>query len=67
MRAPDHGPGNAVAFKFIGGGSMKSDKEPHMHNVTYTFIDKNTLKAEWSHYANGKQVGSVVLNLKRKG
>jgi hypothetical protein len=66
MKAPDQGEGNALAFKFTGGGSMKSEKDAHMHSVTYTFVDKNTLKADWSHFANGKMVGSVVMNLKRK-
>ncbi|HLJ57068.1 MAG TPA: hypothetical protein VKT77_18670 [Chthonomonadaceae bacterium] len=66
MKVADKGAGNVVAFKFTGGGNMKSDKEAHMHSVTYTFVDKDTLKAEWSLYANGKPSGSMVFTLKRK-
>ena len=67
MKAPDKDAGNAVAFKFTHGGNMKSDKEMHMHNVTYTFVDKDTLKGEWTHYANGKPAGVLTFLLKRKG
>jgi hypothetical protein len=37
----------------------------HMHNVTYTFVDKDTIKAEWTHYMDGKEGGSVVFEAKR--
>ena len=36
-----------------------------MHEVTYTFVDKDTLKAEWTHYNDGKAAGTVVFELKR--
>lgn len=55
-----------VAFKFEGAGNLKSDKDPHMHEVTYTFVDKDTLKAEWTLYQDGKPSGSAVMELKRK-
>ena len=37
-----------------------------MHNVTYTFVDKDTLKSVWTHYQDGKAAGDVVIELKRK-
>jgi hypothetical protein len=37
----------------------------HMHNVTYTFVDKDTLKAEWTHYMDGKEGGTVTFEVKR--
>jgi hypothetical protein len=38
----------------------------HMHNVTFTFVDKDTLKADWTHYADGKDAGAMTFELKRK-
>jgi len=45
---------------------MKSEKEMHMHDVTYSFPDRDTLKTEWTHYQDGKAAGRVVFELKRK-
>jgi hypothetical protein len=45
---------------------MKSDKDMHMHDVTFTFVDKDTLKTEWTHYMDGKPAGNVVFEFKRK-
>jgi hypothetical protein len=66
MKAPDKGSGNSVAFKFTRATNMKSDKDMHMHNVTYTFIDKDHLKSEWVNYNDGKPAGTMVMMLKRK-
>ena len=66
MKAKSPADGNAVAFKFIGATNMKSDKDMHMHDATYTFVDKDTLKTEWTHYAGGKPGGKTVFELKRK-
>jgi hypothetical protein len=66
MRAPISGEGNKVAFKFTHATNLKSANAPHMHDVTYTFVDKNTLKAEWTMYQDGKPAGSHAFELKRK-
>jgi hypothetical protein len=66
MKAPGKGENEKVAFAFTSGGNMKSDKEAHMHAVTFTFIDKDTLKTEWSSYADGKESATMVFELKRK-
>jgi hypothetical protein len=58
--------GDKFAFKFVGASNLKSEKEMHMHDVTYTFIDLDTLKTEWTHYDDGKPAGTVVFELKRK-
>jgi len=58
--------GDKIAFKFASASNLKSEKEMHMHDVTYTFVDKDTLKAEWTHYDDGKPAGSAVFELKRK-
>jgi hypothetical protein len=66
MKAPDRVEGKDVAFKFVRGGNMKSTNEMHMHNVTYTFVDKDTLQTKWTNYENGKPAGDMVFDLKRK-
>ena len=66
MKAPGKGEDGKIAFAFTSGGNMKSDKEAHMHAVTFTFIDKDTLKTEWKHFADGKEVSTMVFDLKRK-
>jgi hypothetical protein len=66
MKAPGNGEGNTVAFKFTGASNMKSDKAMHMHDATFTFVDKDTLKTEWTSYDHGQPAGKVVFELKRK-
>ncbi len=66
MKAPDKIDGKDVVFQFVRGGNMKSTNETHMHNVTYTFVDKDTLKTKWTNYANGKPAGDIVFEYKRK-
>ncbi len=66
MKAPDKVEGKDVAFKFVRGGNMKSTNEMHMHNVTYTFVDKDTLQTKWTNYEDGKPTGDMVFDLKRK-
>jgi hypothetical protein len=65
MKANHATEGKSVAFKFTGASNLKSDKDMHMHDVTYTFVDKDTLKAEWTHYMDGKEGGTMVIELKR--
>jgi hypothetical protein len=66
MKAEGKGDGNKLAFKFTGASNLKSDKDMHMHDATYTFVDKDTLKTEWTHYQDGKAGGKVVFELRRK-
>ncbi len=66
MKAAGNGEGNAVAFKFESATNMKSDKDMHMHDVTYTFVDKDTIKTEWTHFKDGAATGKAVFELKRK-
>jgi hypothetical protein len=66
MKFSGKGDGKEIAFKFVKAGNMKSEKEMHMHDATYTFQDKDTLKTEWNHYQDGKSAGKVVFELKRK-
>jgi hypothetical protein len=66
MRAKPQAGENKIAFDFVKATNMKSDKEMHMHSVTYTFADKDTLRAEWTNYDQGKEAGKAVFELKRK-
>jgi hypothetical protein len=66
MRATPKPGDKQVAFEFVKATNLKSDKDMHMHNVTYTFVDNDTLKTEWTHYQDGKAGGKAVFELKRK-
>ena len=66
MKAPGKLDGNKVAFKFVKVTNLTDETAMHMHDVTYTFIDKDTISSEWTHYVGGKSAGNVVFNLKRK-
>ena len=66
MKAPATGDGNKVEFKFVRATNLKSEKDMHMHDVTFTFVDKDTLRTEWTHFKDGKAAGQVVSELKRK-
>jgi hypothetical protein len=66
MKAKTRGDDKKVAFEFVGATNMKSDKDMHMHSVTFTFVDKDNLRAEWTHYMDGKEAGTVAFDMKRK-
>jgi hypothetical protein len=57
---------NKVAFEFVKATNLKSEKDMYMRNVTFTFVDKDHLKAEWTNYNEGKEAGKAVFELKRK-
>jgi hypothetical protein len=66
MKATPKAGDNKVAFEFVKATNMKSDKEMHMRSVTFTFVDKDTLKTEWTNYDQGKEAGKAIFELKRK-
>jgi hypothetical protein len=66
MKAPGKADGNKVSFKFVRAGNLKSDKDPHMHDVTFTFTDKDTFQSEWTFFKDGKSSGTVVFEMHRK-
>jgi hypothetical protein len=66
MKASSKVEGNKIPFKFVKATNLKSDKDFYMHDVTFTFVDKDTLKSEWTHFNDGKAEGTVVIELKRK-
>ena len=66
MKAEAKGAADKVPFTFVSVGNANPDKDMFMHDVTYTFVDKDTLKSEWTHYKDGKNAGAVTFELKRK-
>jgi hypothetical protein len=66
MKANPNAGDDKVAFEFVNATNMHSDKEMHMHSVTYHFLDKDTLKTEWTNFNEGKEAGKAVFELKRK-
>jgi hypothetical protein len=66
MRAKPKAGDRKVAFEFVKATNLKSDKDMYMRSVTYTFVDKDNLEAEWTHYDDGKEAGKAVFKLKRK-
>lgn len=66
MRMHGGGDGGRFDFQFDGATNLKSDKDMHMHSVVYTIVDKDTLKADWTNYVNGKKGGTAQFVFKRK-
>jgi hypothetical protein len=66
MKAPGKGEDEKIVFKFVRATNLKSDKDMYMHDVTYTIVNKDTIKSEWTHYSDGKDSGHVALEMKRK-
>lgn len=66
MRAKPKAGDTRIAFDFVKATNLKSDKDSYMRSVTYTIADKDTLKAEWTNYNEGKEAGKVAFELKRK-
>jgi hypothetical protein len=66
MKTDGKSDSKTIAFEFVKATNMKSDKDMHMHDATFTFVDNDTLKTEWTHYMDGKSAGKVVFEMKRK-
>jgi hypothetical protein len=58
--------GKVMAFEMTKALGVSSMKEPHMHAVTLTLTDPDTLKQEWVNYMDGKKADVTVLTFKRK-
>jgi hypothetical protein len=66
MKAKPKAGDHSIAFEFVSASNMPSPKDMHMHSVTFTFVDKDTLKTEWTNYMDGKEAGKAIFELKRK-
>jgi len=65
MRAVPGEDPNTVTFAFDGGTNLDPARDMHMHDLRLTFVDANTLRAEWTSWKEGKAAGTVKLDLKR--
>lgn len=65
MRAKTPG-GKVVDFAFDGGANFDPAKDPHMHEVKFTFIGPDAIQAEWTSWADGKPSGTKVFHLTRR-
>ncbi len=65
MKAEGKGPTDKIVFQFSRIGNANPNTDSFMRDVTYTFVDKDTLKAEWTHCREGKVHGKVVIELRR--
>ena len=59
MKAPIKVSGNSVAFTYVDAGNMKTKDDMHMHNVTFTFVDSDTVKESWISFKDGKPTGGA--------
>lgn len=66
MKAMPKAGDNKIAFEFVKVTNVKSDKDMFMKSATYTFVDADTLKTEWTSSKDGKEGEKMVVELKRK-
>jgi hypothetical protein len=66
MKAMPKAGDSKVAFEFVKATNLKSEKDMYMRSVTFTFVDKDNLRTEWTNYMGGKEAGKMVFDLKRK-
>lgn len=58
--------GKAMTFEMKGAAGIASAKEEHMHALTITTPDANTLQEEWTNFADGKKKMTAKFKYKRK-
>ena len=57
---------NKIVFKFVGGTNLKSNDDHHINEATFTLVDKDHFKADWTSCKDGKTCHQVHLDLVRK-
>jgi hypothetical protein len=55
-----------LIFEMEKAQGLTSADEAHMHGLTLTLKDKNTLQHDWSHYEGGKATQTVTFVLHKK-
>ncbi len=65
MKAAPSSDTSEIAFTYIDGTNMASDKAPHMHSVTFAFLGEDQIKTVWSTHADGAEQGQAKFSLKR--
>jgi hypothetical protein len=66
MKAERDGTAGKLTFKFAGAGNLKSEKDPHMHDMTLEVVADDHIKANWTLYKDGKPAGTTTLDMTRK-
>jgi hypothetical protein len=52
-------------FIFAKGNGINPKKDPHMHALTISFVDKDHIVQNWTLFEDGKETGATRLNLSR--
>lgn len=55
-----------IAFDFAGGDNIDPAKDTHMHSAVFEFAGDDRYDATWTTWAEGKDAGSHVFEMKRK-
>ncbi len=58
--------GKVMQFEMTKPTGVATLAEPHMHAVSLTLSDADTLTHRWAHFVDGRRKESVVFNFKRK-
>jgi len=66
MRSAKGGTASSIAFKFDGGDNVVMAKDIHMHDLDFTFVDADHVKAAWHLYSGGKESEVKSFDLVRK-
>jgi len=66
MKAEKSDGSKKLVFNFAGAGNLKSEKDPHMHDMTLEILGDDHIKATWTFYQDGKPSDKAVFDLKRK-
>jgi hypothetical protein len=56
---------DTLDFTFTKGNGINSKKDPHMHALTISFVDKDHIVQNWTLFEEGKEKGVTKLNLSR--
>jgi hypothetical protein len=54
-----------LEFVLTKGSGINPKKDPHMHALTISFVDKDHIVENWTYFEDGKEKGVTRLNLSR--
>ena len=57
--------GDTLDFIFARGNGINPKKDPHMHALSISFVDKDHIVENWTLFEDGKEKGVTKLNLSR--
>jgi hypothetical protein len=66
LKAAGTGAGKKIEFKFVRATNLKSPNDLHMHEVSYAFVDSDTLRTDVTIFSGGKAAKQMSFELKRK-